>query len=183
MKKITGDKVRGGAPGISRPNLPNSPPESSIPSSVVLYIDRLSEAVAAARKGGLYRRGAKDDQRMKWKREVTLYFLGVLRNIEAERDRVERENSKFYSLNPWRELRYRVLKNGDGRCSLCGVSAKDGAILHVDHIKPRSLFPELALDERNLQVLCSECNIGKSNKDETDWRAVKVASAIDSIPD
>lgn len=48
MKKLTGDRVRGGVPGISRANLPDAPPESSLPSSVVLYIDRLSEAVAAA---------------------------------------------------------------------------------------------------------------------------------------
>lgn len=119
----------------------------------------------------------------KWKREVTLYFLGVLRNIEVERERLRREDSQFYSLNPWRELRYRVLKSGNGRCSLCGAGAKDGAVLHVDHIKPRSLFPELALEESNLQVLCSECNVGKSNKDETDWRIAKVASALDAIPE
>jgi X-X-X-Leu-X-X-Gly heptad repeat protein len=42
--------------------------------------------------------------------------------------------------------------------------------LHVDHIKPRSLYPARALDPENLQVLCRDCNLGKSNKDATDWR-------------
>lgn len=46
--------------------------------------------------------------------------------------------------------------------------------MHVDHIKPRSLFPDLALRLENLQVLCSQCNEAKSNIDTTDWRPVGV---------
>ena len=40
----------------------------------------------------------------------------------------------------------------------------------VDHIKPRSRFPGLELDPDNLQILCSDCNMGKSNDDCTDFR-------------
>jgi hypothetical protein len=50
--------------------------------------------------------------------------------------------------------------------------------LHVDHIKSRSKHPDLALEITNLQVLCADCNIGKSNTDETDWRE----AANDSTP-
>ena len=32
------------------------------------------------------------------------------------------------------------------------------------------LFPQLALDVDNLQILCHECNHGKGNWDMTDWR-------------
>jgi len=46
----------------------------------------------------------------------------------------------------------------------------NGAVMNVDHIRPRKLFPELALDINNLQVLCHECNHGKGNWDQTDWR-------------
>ncbi|MFC6439812.1 HNH endonuclease [Bowmanella sp. JS7-9] len=34
-------------------------------------------------------------------------------------------------------------------------------MLHVDHVKPRAKFPELALDINNLQILCETCNLGK----------------------
>ena len=30
--------------------------------------------------------------------------------------------------------------------------------LQVDHIKPLSVYPELALDRKNLQLLCGPCN-------------------------
>jgi len=43
-------------------------------------------------------------------------------------------------------------------------------VLHVDHIKPRSKYPELSLTFSNLQILCEDCNFGKSNIDQTDWR-------------
>ena len=70
----------------------------------------------------------------------------------------------------WRAVRYKALKAGNGSCCLCGATAKDGVKLHVDHIKPKSLYPHLEYELSNLQVLCEDCNIGKSNKDDTDWR-------------
>ena len=44
-------------------------------------------------------------------------------------------------------------------------------MLEVDHIKPRSTHPELALDFDNLQVLCHDCNQGKGNRDDFAWRS------------
>lgn len=76
----------------------------------------------------------------------------------------------FYETREWKELRYRVLKNNLGRCACCGMDSRNDIKLHVDHIKPRSKYPKLALTFENMQVLCEPCNKGKSNKDETDWR-------------
>lgn len=73
----------------------------------------------------------------------------------------------FYKTREWRELRYKVLLKFGRKCQCCG---EIGGYIHVDHIKPRSLFPSLELHEDNLQVLCEACNMGKSNKDSTDWR-------------
>lgn len=91
---------------------------------------------------------------------------------KAKREKVSRyDNDCFYNSREWRSLRYRVLKKYDGCCMLCGRNKRDhGIVLHVDHIKPRSKFPHLALVFDNLQILCEDCNMGKSNKDSTDWR-------------
>jgi 5-methylcytosine-specific restriction endonuclease McrA len=76
----------------------------------------------------------------------------------------------FYSTRGWLALRYKALSKNDGRCELCGRSKHDGVILHVDHIKPRSKHPELAMRLSKLQILCNECNIGKGNRCDKDWR-------------
>ncbi len=81
------------------------------------------------------------------------------------------DRQAFYDSDAWRAVRYQALKANDGRCELCGASKHDGIALHVDHIKPRSIYPHLELVATNLQILCEPCNMGKSNRDETDWRA------------
>lgn len=90
---------------------------------------------------------------------------------EILRRRAERfEGADFYQSPEWLEVRYRVLKRFGGCCMCCGVRPGLDKNVHVDHIKPRSKYPELELDPNNLQVLCHDCNIGKGAWDETDWR-------------
>ncbi len=66
-------------------------------------------------------------------------------------------------------LRYRVLKEAKGRCSLCGAT-KDERVLDVDHIIPRSKGGKT--EYSNLQVLCSKCNRSKRNEDSTDFKSI-----------
>ncbi|MGE4613767.1 MAG: HNH endonuclease signature motif containing protein, partial [Planctomycetota bacterium] len=55
------------------------------------------------------------------------------------------------------------------RGSLRGTGhSKRSVPIHVDHIVPLSKGGETTLD--NLQVLCIDCNLGKGNRDDTDWR-------------
>ena len=80
-----------------------------------------------------------------------------------------KEEDDFYRSQAWRDLRYRALDKHGRRCQKCGATQAE-ASLHVDHIKPRSKYPELELEFDNLQVLCQQCNMGKSNKYEDDYR-------------
>jgi len=59
-------------------------------------------------------------------------------------------------------FRYQILKRDNSKCVVCGRGANDGVILHIDHKIPFSLGGLTVLD--NLQTLCSECNISKSNR-------------------
>jgi 5-methylcytosine-specific restriction endonuclease McrA len=83
---------------------------------------------------------------------------------------VDVKTDSFLSTYEWRKVRMLALKKYGPRCQCCGATPKDGAVMNVDHIKPRKLFPDLALDVNNLQILCHECNHGKGNWDKTDWR-------------
>jgi HNH endonuclease len=84
---------------------------------------------------------------------------------------VDVRSVEFLSTWAWRELRYATIKRFGAVCLCCGATPrKTGEPIQVDHIKPRSLFPHLAMDPENLQTLCGPCNQGKSNRDFTDWR-------------
>lgn len=97
---------------------------------------------------------------------------------EKAKKNIERRNwseyhiktREFYSSSEWKRLRYIILKEQGGRCQCCGRSAKDGVVLHVDHIVPLSKDWSKRLDKNNLQILCEDCNLGKSNTDSIDWR-------------
>jgi len=62
------------------------------------------------------------------------------------------------------KLRLEVLKRDKFRCVFCGRSpaTHTGVILNIDHKIPFSKGGKTEID--NLQTLCSECNIGKSNR-------------------
>jgi len=127
------------------------------------------------------------------KHEVILEFIGseaerVVQLTEYKKARRQRKNidgrkrkqrfgahevygDGFYLTHAWRSMRYEVLRERGARCEACGATARDGCAIHVDHIKPRSKYPELELAKSNLQVLCEACNLGKMNYDETDWRS------------
>jgi 5-methylcytosine-specific restriction endonuclease McrA len=62
-------------------------------------------------------------------------------------------------------LRFRILVRDRFRCVYCGLSASEGARLHVDHVKPRSQGG--TNEPSNLATSCKPCNEGKS--DVTVW--------------
>lgn len=85
---------------------------------------------------------------------------------QVENDKV----TAFYKSYEWRRLRYTIIKQYGPTCMACGATNK---VIHVDHIKPLRKYWHLRLESTNLQVLCEECNHGKGNWDETDFRPKK----------
>ncbi len=79
-------------------------------------------------------------------------------------------SAKFYQTSEWKALRYAAINYYGRDCACCGATYEDSKRIHVDHIKPRSIYPEIALSLENVQILCDDCNYGKSNTSEEDWR-------------
>jgi hypothetical protein len=84
-------------------------------------------------------------------------------------------DKKFYESQHWRELRFHILKSQGRNCALCHTTE---GVLHVDHIKPRSKYPHLELDPCNLQVLCEDCNLGKTDNDDSQNRFISLKTGI-----
>ena len=98
-------------------------------------------------------------------------FVYGASSIAGEKQKDKTVSSpEFLSSYEWRKVRLIALKRDGAKCACCGATPASGAVMNVDHIKPRKFFPELALDPDNLQVLCHECNHGIGNWDQTDFR-------------
>lgn len=68
-------------------------------------------------------------------------------------DKEETEATRgSYEYEKWRK---NILKRDNYTCYYCGSNKK----LHVHHIQPFSMFPELRLIEENGITLCSKCHI------------------------
>jgi len=78
-------------------------------------------------------------------------------------DQQQQEYEQFYLTADWRALRLQVIDRDGYVCGRCRQSIQLGD-LTVDHIKPRSKYPELALVLSNLQVMCRRCNSSKGAK-------------------
>ena len=88
------------------------------------------------------------------------------RNITGEESYSESDKrDDFYNSPEWKALRIKVFQTYPAMCMRCGSKEK----LEVDHIKPRSKYPELELDFDNLQILCRTCNLLKGTKDSPEW--------------
>jgi hypothetical protein len=72
---------------------------------------------------------------------------------------LEQRQPKREPIKP--SVRFQVFKRDNYACQMCGASAADGVKLEIDHIIPVSKGGQN--DEDNLQVLCRDCNIGKSD--------------------
>ncbi|MGM8215166.1 HNH endonuclease [Bacillaceae bacterium W0354] len=99
------------------------------------------------------------------------------------------QKRKFYDSQSWKRLREFIKKRDNYECQECkrkgrvtvdtneySESAKRKKIaLVVDHIKELEDYPELALDEDNLETLCVNCHNQKHgrvfefNKREAKW--------------
>ena len=80
--------------------------------------------------------------------------------------------SRFYVSKPWIELRHAVYKRDGFKCAKCSAENE----LNIDHILPRSRFPQYSLSLLNLRVLCWTCNKRKAASIEVD-----VDEAIDRM--
>jgi len=79
-------------------------------------------------------------------------------------------SDQFLETPKWRELRTQVIAKYGNKCVKCDFVGTEKHPIHIDHIKPRKLYPELALSFDNLQPLCGKCNKSKGNKTDIDYR-------------
>ena len=93
--------------------------------------------------------------------KVNALLNARLEELARERKRQIDQANAFYASSEWRLIRQQVIQEQGRVCKECRCRITTDNDLTVDHIKPRSKFPELDLEKSNLQVLCRKCNSAK----------------------
>lgn len=84
----------------------------------------------------------------------------LARNAKAKKEPRRRARERFLRSPEWKAMRLVILERDGKVCACCGSVSQ----IQIDHILPRSKFPELQLDADNLRVLCWPCNKAKNTK-------------------
>lgn len=113
----------------------------------------------------------RDEAARKERREAAELSHLPLTERWKRQDDARKQDHDFYDSAAWLRVRYQVLLRRNACCDCCGARGSFSNPLQVDHVKPRSKFPQLALEISNLQILCRDCNFGKGAWDQTDWRS------------
>lgn len=96
-----------------------------------------------------------------WDFDGLRYGIDEVKRIRDSRDTTQflrqQERNKMSAA-----LRARIINRDNSSCQMCGAKVSDGVTLHVDHIVPVSRGGQTRDD--NLQALCQDCNLGKSNR-------------------
>lgn len=88
-----------------------------------------------------------------------------IRRITTHSEKVKVAQNKWKSRRTTKTLEHVCLKleemcSGNRRCCYCEDSVAD----EVEHIKPKSLYPELTFTWENYLYACGQCNGSKNNK-------------------
>lgn len=149
---------------------------------VVLSTQRLAE-VADISEYARRIRELRDEEGMQIKTHTDRAYL---RPDEYILEGLERTPVLGQGISP--QLRTDILERNGYTCQLCGAGAGDPdpynrnrkVRLHVDHIVPKS---QGGTDEqKNLRVLCSACNQGRSNIQTPSESALNILARIRKAP-
>ena len=124
------------------------------------FLKRNMFCICLVKEGTILDLDTKKELRKRYSTERK-HFISKRKKSRASGKSVKPTKDKFYSSRHWRELRYDILVKYKATCCLCGSTKKP---IHVDHIVPISKDPSRKLDSSNLQLLCADCNLGKSNR-------------------
>lgn len=98
-------------------------------------------------------------------------------NIQKNKYELSRKGSVlFYNSDEWKLLKKWVYGTYERECFRCRAMDTE---LHVDHIVPISVNPEKSTNFANLQILCKECNLLKSNRTLEKYRPLLKENRID----
>ena len=87
-----------------------------------------------------------------------------LQNIDINTLNVSNEWTKFTRTKLKEETLSNLKDMYAGYCSYCEVDVESVAYGHIEHFRPKSIYPNLMFDYNNLHYVCPKCNQNKGYK-------------------
>lgn len=84
---------------------------------------------------------------------------GVVRILKAKRQKpIQYRRKPSGELEVFKKIAERECENSSWRCRCCKEKIQNLTVNNFSHILPKSIAPELRLDERNIWIVCSNCH-------------------------
>jgi uncharacterized protein (TIGR02646 family) len=64
-----------------------------------------------------------------------------------------------------KQIQDTLSRSSYGKCSFCECHPAEGGYLQVEHFHPKSIYPDMTFDWKNLLPACGPCNTSKSSHD------------------
>ena len=101
-------------------------------------------------------------------KKINVEYATIFKRLKDTELEKKIKSDRFYSSSEWIHIRDEYLKkqpkeSGYYQCSYCKEYILNDDVT-VDHVKPRSKYPELGLDIKNLAIACRPCNSTKGNR-------------------
>lgn len=87
------------------------------------------------------------------------------KGIDLAIEALRQEKNPAQSMR-WQRMRASVLDRDGYTCQHCGAS---NTALHIDHVKPRYIWPDLTWEPSNITTLCKPCHLKKTAGDYRRW--------------
>lgn len=97
-----------------------------------------------------------------------------LKKVERKANQLKDNRDPRKQFERWRssqdgkEWKHQQYVKQRGECAICKAPNPLKG-MHIDHIKPISLYPDRALDLDNLRLLCPPCNSSRGNSTDRDF--------------
>lgn len=86
-------------------------------------------------------------------------YKQLFRSLFEQQPKQTAPRVRFERSPEWKRVREEFWSHNERVCSVCGGEADQ-----IDHIKPKSRYPELALEMSNLRPICWPCNREKATR-------------------
>ena len=116
------------------------------------------------------------------KSKLKMEGLKLGRGLNKGKKRPEIEGKKNWNWKggDTRWFHKQVLIRDDYTCQICGY--REIEIMEVDHIKPKSIYPELQFEMNNMVTLCPNCHRRKTNREKKQIANMKKQANSGEIP-